>query len=173
MTRRVGSLVLLALLEAANAGFGESTAEEKEAKQQRKKFNAEVRDLAQPLGISSLKSITQFGDDVAFFNGDDGVHGFELWRSDLAAEETKLVLDIHPGSEDSCERHARIRPSLRARTRTFRRARVVLRPRRSIRPDNPRWAALLFRGRRRPWAGAVGLRERPGCVALQRPQPGR
>ena len=99
-------LVLALLVDCVAAGFGESTTEEKEAKQQRKQFNAEVRSAAQPHGVSGLKSITRFGDDIALFNGDDGVHGYELWRSDLTTEGTKLVLDINAGAEDSCEQHS-------------------------------------------------------------------
>jgi ELWxxDGT repeat protein len=39
--------------------------------------------------------------DLFFFTGDDGVSGFELWRSDLTAKGTVLVKDIVPGAKAS------------------------------------------------------------------------
>ncbi|HEY2711243.1 MAG TPA: ELWxxDGT repeat protein [Chthoniobacterales bacterium] len=35
--------------------------------------------------------------DVAYFRADDGVHGYELWRSDGTTEGTQLVVDLNPG----------------------------------------------------------------------------
>ncbi|ANM30417.1 hypothetical protein ABI59_13815 [Acidobacteria bacterium Mor1] len=39
--------------------------------------------------------------DILYFAADDGVHGLELWKTDLSDEGTVLVRDIHPGTGDS------------------------------------------------------------------------
>jgi ELWxxDGT repeat protein len=34
---------------------------------------------------------------TVFFAANDGLHGYELWRSDGTAAGTQMVLDINPG----------------------------------------------------------------------------
>jgi ELWxxDGT repeat protein len=50
--------------------------------------------------------VTAYADGSVFFGADDGVHGYELWRSDLQ-HETDLVRDISPGRGSSGPTHMR------------------------------------------------------------------
>jgi ELWxxDGT repeat protein len=49
---------------------------------------------------SSPYSLTDVGGTL-FFTADDGIHGWELWKSDGTKAGTVLVKDIHPGERDS------------------------------------------------------------------------
>ena len=69
-------------------------------KQPLKNIKADVRALAAPKVSSGVRHIALLG-EIAFFNADDGVHGHELWRSDMTANGTRLAFDIHPGKDDS------------------------------------------------------------------------
>jgi ELWxxDGT repeat protein len=48
-------------------------------------------------GISLLE-LTRVGRTL-FFEGDDGVHGYELWQSDGTARGTRMVTDMNPGPD--------------------------------------------------------------------------
>src|SRR5438128_6644533 len=37
-------------------------------------------------------------DGIAYFRASDGVHGFELWRTDGTGDGTTMVTDLNPGS---------------------------------------------------------------------------
>jgi ELWxxDGT repeat protein len=43
--------------------------------------------------------------ETVFFGASDGIHGFELWRSDGTAAGTRLVADVCPGSCASLPRN--------------------------------------------------------------------
>src|SRR5207302_822757 len=45
-------------------------------------------------------NITNFNGSL-FFSANDGVHGFELWRSNGASAGTALLADINPGAPQS------------------------------------------------------------------------
>ncbi len=47
-----------------------------------------------PYGFTAVNGILYFG-------ADDGIHGWELWRSDGTARGTGLVKDIEPGSNST------------------------------------------------------------------------
>ena len=53
-----------------------------------------------PDGASYFALATDVGGTL-MFNASDGVHGFELWRSDGTAAGTTLVRDINPGNAGS------------------------------------------------------------------------
>ncbi len=49
---------------------------------------------------SSPSGLTVLGGNI-LFTANDGIHGFELWRSDGTAAGTAMVADINPGNESS------------------------------------------------------------------------
>jgi len=49
---------------------------------------------------SNPRGLTVLGDNI-LFTANDGIHGFELWRSDGTAAGTAMVADINPGNESS------------------------------------------------------------------------
>jgi ELWxxDGT repeat protein len=66
-----------------------------------------VKDIA-PLGASSMLRTDVYAtpriivaNGIAWFMAHDGVHGFELWRSDGTAAGTFLAADIEPGPRSS------------------------------------------------------------------------
>ncbi len=56
-----------------------------------------VKDIFPGLSGSEPRHLTAVGNTL-FFNANDGVNGYELWKSDGTAAGTVLVKDIRPGS---------------------------------------------------------------------------
>lgn len=59
-----------------------------------------VKDISAGTGSSMPYLLTRVGHDV-YFVANDGVHGYELWKSDGTTEGTVLVEDILPGAGSS------------------------------------------------------------------------
>jgi ELWxxDGT repeat protein len=57
-----------------------------------------VKDLTVHPADSSMVGLTRIGDTV-FFAAEDGVHGFEVWKTEGTPERTSLVKDINPGAD--------------------------------------------------------------------------
>lgn len=53
---------------------------------------------------SSAMTFSELG-GIAYFTADDGVNGYELWRSDGTAEGTYLLKDINPSGNSLPQRH--------------------------------------------------------------------
>lgn len=51
--------------------------------------------------LDNLESETLVVNDIVYFRANDGVHGFELFRSDGTADGTWMVKDVAPGSTSS------------------------------------------------------------------------
>src|SRR6266436_1429761 len=54
----------------------------------------------EPLGVQEAGSIVEMG-GFGYFQGNDGIHGPELWRSDGTAAGTSLVKEINSGADGS------------------------------------------------------------------------
>ena len=69
-------------------------------KEAKKEIIAILDQLHGNRGVRWLHQGLPVGGNTWFFNTDDGVHGAELWASDLTPLGTRLVADIQPGAED-------------------------------------------------------------------------
>lgn len=58
----------------------------------------QVTDIANGLEVRSNFAVLG---EVAYFAGDDGIHGVELWRTDGTTNGTYMVKDVNPGPGDS------------------------------------------------------------------------
>ena len=58
-----------------------------------------VKDINPNSGASSTPSELVVVGKTLYFYADDGTHGAELWKSDGHRRGTRLVRDVHPGSD--------------------------------------------------------------------------
>ncbi len=56
---------------------------------------------SRPYPLGWVDTGGSFSNGVYYFIADDGVHGYELWKTDGNAAGTELVKDINPGTADS------------------------------------------------------------------------
>ena len=88
MRRLAGASILLILVNFL--GYGHILAQEPHL----------VKDILPGSGDGDPMFLTTMG-GLVFFRCDDGIHGFELWKSDGTEQGPVMVKDINPGSEHS------------------------------------------------------------------------